>query len=891
MAFGAVRRNGNQQGQERAKYVLLWTTTAVAVLLGAQNAAAQSAPAGDARQTSGESAARDFDIRQQPLSSALSAFNRQSGIQITQASGGAAGNVTVNAVRGRLTPRQALAQMLNGTGIGYQFTSNRAAIIGVRQSVGNVPSGNEETTLDPIVLTGKTGRNANIGSGYQGTPDWVYEEPASVSVVSREAIQNRAARNANDVLDTVAGVNTNRSEAQNPGISVNVRGLQDQNRVTTTIDGARQDFQRAGHGASQRVYVDTSFIRAVEVEKGAVPGVGGAGSLGGAVNFRTVTADDIIRPGEKWGAELNAETGTNAYFFNGSVMGAVKLSDDFSVLAGLSRKRIGDYDIGKNGSVLLFDGSTTNVDGSMVFSGLETFGSLLKIEGSPSDDFTFDLSWLRNDTESKQGGLTGLGESDRLRGDEQDFLNNTVTSSFRWDPDSDLVDLKGRLWFNKITNDEIRDYEIRQAISYGMTSYGGSLENTSRFDTPLGALSLNYGAEAFTDDGETKTPPMINDDGTDWSYGFKGSNPSGRRSMASGFLNATLEHEDWLEIKGGLRYDYYNLKGHTLVSGIAPVYVVTPGVCGYEENGECFWWDVEPVYGGGENVQQRVDVDKSGGAFLPSLTVAVKPFEGFQPFVSYSESYRPPSVMETLISGGHPNLFPVENAPNPYLKPEKGRTWEAGANFSQDNLLSGGDSLRIKAVYFHRDIEDYISLGRTYFAPLERYYFTNVNLDGDTTMRGFELEASYDAGSYYIGASYTHLKTDFADTYTFSGPTDGPGSPLPGENPAVPSVLFVPPEDKFTLDAGVRFFDEKLVLGGRITHVGDAAPTVGQLAGNYRTEAYTVYDLYGSYSFSENAKLRFAVNNLTDEAYVPALGTFAYPAPGRTATIALNVKF
>jgi hemoglobin/transferrin/lactoferrin receptor protein len=57
------------------------------------------------------------------------------------------------------------------------------------------------------------------------------------------------------------------------------------------------------------------------------------------------------------------------------------------------------------------------------------------------------------------------------------------------------------------------------------------------------------------------------------------------------------------------------------------------------------------------------------------------------------------------------------------------------------------------------------------------------------------------------------------------------------------------------------------------------------------TKDYAVFDLYGSYQFNDNLTLRAAINNVTDLAYVPALGTTSLPAPGRTATVSLNLKF
>ncbi|MBN7809278.1 TonB-dependent hemoglobin/transferrin/lactoferrin family receptor [Agrobacterium rosae] len=843
---------------------------------------------------------------------ALSAFNRQSGIQVTQASGSSTPSVMAKAVRGNMTPQQALAQLLAGTGIDFQFTSNRAVVIGSRQTSSGSPAADGTTVLETIIVSGKTNRRSAGGSGYQGTPDSVYEEPASVSVVSREAIQNNPAmRNAGDALDTVAGVLTNRSESQKPGLSVNVRGLQDMNRVTTSIDGARQNFQRSGHGSYQQVFVDTSFIRSVEVEKGGVTGVGGAGALGGMVNFRTIEADDIIQSGKNWGAELKTGSGTNAYNFDGSFLGGVRLSDDFSILGGISSKRIGDYKIGSRGQVQLLgvEGNTV-VDDRMLYSRNEALNTLLKTEWQVTDDLKIENSWLRYEADGAQGGnLNGAP-----RRDDEHYVNNTLTTAISYDPDTDLIDTKSRFWYNDTTNEETRGYiGGGEPVSYGMKSFGGSLENTSRFTLPVGELSLHYGVEAFHDNGQTKTADLDNPSGPDSHFGFAGTNPSGKRTMASGFANATLQHEDWLTLTGGLRYDHYKLYGSTLVQNQR--IVVTPaqnclewqdvdGDGTPDPNGvwfgndgniyhspgpdrefatpSCELWET-PASSGTVYDRFPVDVDQSGGAWLPSATIAVKPFEWLQPFISYSKTYRPPAITEALISGGHP-FVPFENMPNPSLKPERGETWEFGVNIAQDAILTDEDTFRLKAVYFNRNIEDYISMGQLWFDPAQRTYVTYLNLDGTTRMRGLELEANYDLGHVYLGASYTHIDTDFATSYD-AGINGG------GTQDAKPAVIFVTPKDRFTLDVGMRVFDRRLVVGGRLTYVSNAAPDIGLLSGNYNNDSYTVYDLYGSWAFNDQAKLRFGVSNLTDEKYVPGLGTNSYPAPGRTITASLNMKF
>ena len=312
------------------------------------------------------------------------------------------------------------------------------------------------------------GRNAISGSGYQGTPDWVYQAPAAVSVISREAIENSPTRNARDLLDNVAGVYANRSEAQNPGISVNIRGLQDQDRIANMIDGARQSFQRSAHGATQRTYIDTAFIRAIDIEKSTTSGVGSAGALGGSVNYRTLLAEDLIAPGKQYGGQVNLTTGTNQFNFDGSTAAAVRLSDRFSVLGGISYKNIGAYDIGKNGTI---NSAATYAGDVLLFSGQEVRSSILKAEGQVTEDVKVTLGWLRNNSRFNTGNYDFAGSQGNLQKATEGVVNNTYTSALDWKPDSELIDLKARFYYNNIRNNKVR----------------------GRFDPVDGAVELRHG--------------------------------------------------------------------------------------------------------------------------------------------------------------------------------------------------------------------------------------------------------------------------------------------------------------------------------------------------------------------------------------------------------------
>jgi hemoglobin/transferrin/lactoferrin receptor protein len=852
----------------------------------------------------------------------VGAFGRQSGLQVTLATP-AAGNVRTNAVTGSFTVREALSRLLAGTGVNFRIAGNgRTVVIGTGQSTVDLSAAEGTTVLETITLTGKTGRNSIAGSGYQGTPDWVYETPASVSVVGREAIQSAGVRNTRDVFNRVSGVYAGEGNGSFPTVSPNVRGLQESGRVVVSIDGARQNAQRgaAFGGATSYTasagqgYVDVAFIRAVEIEKITNARSGNAGSLGGKVEFRTVSADDLIAEGENKGGEVNVSRGTNGYDFQGSVLGAVRSPDGpLSFVAGYSRTIMDEYKIGTKGearSTALTMKDLLGRDGwSTFFKGEGDFG-----------DVKASLSWMHQENDFVQGASTVI--------DRESVRNDSVVAKLDWDPESELIDLKSSLWLNDNMTHELRAERERYAaetnLDMGLRSFGGSLENTSRFDTAVGALSLNYGAEAFRDIATSVATSAKIAENPSFASSYTSFSPAGRRDVASLFLNGELEPADWITLSGGVRYDWSRLKGSATYYSVRDYTVTTTVPCDAIRNhytaldyfNQVFapanpsWAARYALYlarvwpttsancmpGTGtttntpvtEYPSHEVDIDRTYSAWLPSATIELKPVDWFRPYVSYSQSLRPPTILEAFFAGARPGDSPgYEYAPNQALRAEKATTYEIGANMSFDGVLLDDDSIRIKMAAFRREVKDYIALGYLVTDQvLDRTYTSFVNLDGTTYMRGLEFEGNYDARSFWIGGSATFLKTEWPEkTQVFSNGT----TTTTGEIVAWPGD--VAPKVKLTLDGGMRFFDEKFSLGARLNHVTPTQSRTLDTEGNLRevTDPYTTVDLYGSYAFNDKATLRFAVNNLTDRKYIPAAS--AYTAPGRTFIATMNVKF
>ena len=880
---------------------------------------------------------QSFNIPAQPLSSALTAFARQSGIRLAYPASLAAGK-SAPAIQGSFRSADVIGRLLAGSGLSYRFTSGNAVTIfdpAASAGANQPPINDGSIVLDTIDVT--SGRAS--GAGYMGTPDWVYQTPASVSVISREAIQNSGARDTRDLLNLPAGVYSGEGQGSFPTVSPNIRGLQDSGRVVVSIDGARQNAQDGGRYGSSGLanfggaFVDTAFTREIDINKNPGAAAGSAGSLGGTVNFRSVGADDLIKPGKNWGMETNLTRGTNEHNFQGSVLAATRIGENLSFTAGLSRLRLGEYRPGmrgESGGIGIYD--LTNRD---------SWSSFLKLEGKFGDLKT-SLSWMHQQNDFAYSP-TGDDLTNRF-----DARNDSAVADFTWDPPSPLINLKGKFWYNDNMVHETRDMRVNELgrvlapetyIDKGLRSFGGTLENTSELQTGAGPLTFNYGVEAFRDQADRTVNSSTIAQNPLYASGYGSFNPPGQRDVTSAFLNGKWEPASWVNVSGGVRYDWYRLKGRPtyyseqsetigipsrLANAVVPygpwaqvsaptLYSFWMGRCTNmslpaaqrqaacdrltmlgEVVGNQFYFANSWIPGTQQTITtypaHEVEIDRSGGAWLPAVTVEFKPIEWFRPYASYSHSFRPPTITEAFIGGA---LAPgdgvgLDLAPNPNLRPETARTTEIGVNVLQNGLFSDGDRLRIKAAAFHREIDDYIVMGYIQTAQVtDRQYLSFVNADGITTMHGVELEGNYDAGSFWISSAATWLKTQWPEkTEVFN---NGSGTATSGEIFAVSGN--VPPKFKLTVDGGVRLFDQWISIGARVNHVMPTMSRTIDAEGNLTelTEPYTTVDIHSSIKLGELATLRLFANNITDRKYVPATGN--YIAPGRTFMATINMKF
>jgi TonB-dependent heme/hemoglobin receptor len=823
-----------------------------------------------------------FDIPAENLTSALVKYSRISGIDVV-VDGNLPTSYVIGAVHGEMTATGALDLILAGSDLSWQPLDGNTVSIVVAK---NDPSSANITTA-PITIISQ----ANDNIGYGGNPDWVYETPGSVSVISSEQMRKMPGRTAGDIFAPLAGVKVDGNQ-QVPGLSVNVRGQQDQGRVNMNIDGARQNYSQSGHGISNSAYIDTALLADVTVEKSDLSGVGGAGTSGGIVTMRTLNTDDILDPDEKWGGKYNISRGTNEYNFAGDMSVGMRFSPKFDMAAAVSRKVVGDYKGGTHNPALYttFDSGgrptlTSADDGHEAYTYQRQTSGLLKANIHLTDEQELKLGYVG--FSSNFGKTT---DSDNVYNDFDDVETHTLTAKHRWNPESEIIDLKSSVWWTQTENNQYRPPRSNTKAfqtSYKMDTYGFDAANTSRIypDNPgleNSSITFDYGVEAFRDKAETSSESFgSQDNGT--SYELEGSTPSGQRDVYGSFGNATFDWNGVVELTGGLRFDRYQLIGTS--------YWCKTGLYTPVADRNC------------DTGGTPVDIDMSGQKISPSARLAVTPVNGVQLYGTYREGMRPPSIMESMIKGSHVAGVPMAFFPNTNLKAEESVTREVGVNFKYDNIIFKQDGFRARIARYHTRIDNYVAMGQVYQpTPGCAYGFcvsegaeAFVNLYDPVDITGTEIEASYDARKFYIGGTISQADTDLIGNYDpvifpvnfpagTSVYTQGFGT-IQGI-----STVYTLPKRKYTVDGGMRLFDEDLVLGARATfvypsrNISESSTTVD----NGIFYRYRTYDFYGSYEFHKAVTLGFSVNNLTDEAY--ATGGYV-PAPGRTVILSLSGNF
>lgn len=274
----------------------------------------------------------------------------------------------------------------------------------------NSPNGaNQANTLDTVVVT---------AAGFEQK---ITHAPASISVVTREELQQRPYLTLIDAVRDLEGVDVGETADKTGQKTISIRGM-GSDYTLILIDGRRQnnhgDIYPNSFGGNQFNHIPPlDMIERIEVIRGPASTLYGADALGGVINIITRKVSDRWRGSATLGHSLqeNDQFGTDSTF-------------DFAVMGPLIKDKLG---LGLRGSWYERNASTPEYetieapDGT-VFERALGFGGGGKTVDNTNKSAGITLSWTPTDNQSV---IFDYDTSKQVY-DNTPYLNNLGTETY-----------------------------------------------------------------------------------------------------------------------------------------------------------------------------------------------------------------------------------------------------------------------------------------------------------------------------------------------------------------------------------------------------------------------------------------------------------------------------
>lgn len=630
-----------------------------------------------------------------------------------------------------------------------------------------------------------------------------FSYPGMVSVIDREEIRRLQPSSVDDVVGWVPGVSFSGGPRRSGEIP-SIRGFSGPD-VVLMIDGVRQNFN-SGHDG--RLFLDPSLLREAEVLRGSASSLYGSGGLGGVMEFRTLRADDLLGPGERYGTEVSAGYRSANREWLGTTTGAARPMENLDLVASVTRR--------SSGRIRLGDGTRLrNTDDDIVsglVKGAVSFADFHRVEASA-------LLFNNDATEPNNG--QGMGGDDIV---DKEVRNRSFRLAYNYDNPSDLwLNLDATVYYTENRVDEERLDDLGagpqgQNLRRRVRTLGMRAENRTTF-APSDDLNLRftYGVEGSRDRQVGRADGAI-----------RQGVPDAEATLFGVFAQAEL---DWhqplgllpgsLQLIPGLRWDRYHSN-----SDLAS--------------------------------------NNSDSAVSPRIAASYSPTPWSMLFASYGHAFRAPSFDELYASGTHFQI-PVGSGvvnrfvPNPDLKPQRTRTIEIGAGLDFQDLFEQGDGLELKASHYWTRARDLIDLRVMQPAPfVDCVPFIPGACDGTTQavnvsrakLSGNEVEGVYDHSRFRFSVGYADIR----------GRDENSGDHL--------GLLF---PARITTDATLKVPELDGFLGWRMTRASDftRVNTAAEERDGYTTHDLYLGWVPSSGPL-HGLRIDLGVDNVTDRTYARA---------------------
>ncbi|WP_027467382.1 TonB-dependent receptor domain-containing protein [Deefgea rivuli] len=365
----------------------------------------------------------------------------------------------------------------------------------------------DETVLEPIEVSAST--------------------PTQDGVIQRDDLINRQAQNLRDIF--VADPEISVGGGGNPiSQKMYIRSMEE-SLLNLSVDGALINSKVYHHQSA--LILDPQLIKQVEVEKGTASASAGPGALGGAIRYETVSALDMLRPGQQLGGMLTGSAFSNEGW-RSSASAYGKIGTQVDALLSATTMQTRDYQAG-NGQTI----ANTST---------EQYNYLAKLGVQLTEQQRLSASFQRSSDEgirTARANMVGFAHpvlpndaipqslardtaTLKYQGQQLGWLDGLDATLYRSEVDSERTSKTGRTWGETLTTTGA-DVLFKQAISEHLLKYG-----------------LNWREE------KSAANQIAN------PFGLTGN---GREEMSvlGGFVEGEL-HFNTITLTGGLRYDDYS---------------------------------------------------------------------------------------------------------------------------------------------------------------------------------------------------------------------------------------------------------------------------------------------------------------------------------------------
>ncbi|MFW1887599.1 MULTISPECIES: TonB-dependent receptor [Acinetobacter] len=696
------------------------------------------------------------------------------------------------------------------------------------------------------------------------------DTPKSVSVISKQLIEDTQVTTLSDALRTVPGITLGAGEGGNPnGDRPFIRGYNSESSMY--VDGVRNSTSQ-----NREMFA----IEQVEITKGSASAMGGAGTTGGSINM----ISKVAKKGDFLEGSVGAGTDDyqritldgNKDFGNGiaarvAVMGhhndkAGQEDGTEYARAGIAPSITFGLDSDTRATLSYYYLKTDDTpDSGIPYNnpfGAPRTGAIdyrpLNGNGKPIDvKQGMYYGWKDRDFQ-KQENQSGTIKLEHDLTDNLTLSNTAVynksKNDYLWtNPD----DSQGN-FYNKpeFTNQLVGNVWARANSRVADTdTFTDQLALTGKFNTGRLKHSFNLGAE-YSDQETDRTQYIINGENT---TGSAYSDCSKSENVSSGWCTSVQNPNrgPWtgsISTEGADRYNIQNKNTSVYFLDsieLHPQWILDLGLRwdDYSAEQTMIAGRYNSTYSEGTVVNLKNDSD-----FVNyQAGLVYKPVENGSIYASYATSSNPVGV-----DGGDGSEGITAAIQN--LKPEEVRTMELGTKWDVLN-----DKLNLTAAIFRTEKTNTRATADD---------GTTKNI-GETRVDGFELGVNGNiTEKWALSAGYTYLDSELVDDGT--GLNDGKQVQNVAKNSATLWTTYqVTPQ--LTLGAGAIAMDK----------------VYGNAANTKWVPGYVRYDAMARYNVNKNVDLQLNVNNLADTRYFTKAYSshYATEAEGRSAVLSLNFKY